>query len=513
MATKPEMHDRLEQAEEFYSWPEPLTLRDELPPVEAFDPELLPTMLRGWVLDIAERMNCPIDLVAIPAIVAAGSLLGRRIGIRPQRHTDWLEVGNLWGCVVAPPGSMKSPAASEALAPIKRLEAKAAKANEVARAEFKAAEVLHKLVQEKATGEAKKQLKDFGPDVAKATLAAVAEPQPPREWRYFTTDATAEKLGEICAANAFGIMVYRDELLSMLDDLDNPEKAAARGFFMAGWGGQEGYTFDRIVRGTVRVPAVNLSICGTTQPNRIASYMRESLRRRDDGMVQRFQLLAWPDFVGEFREVDRHPDSEARRMAHECYQDLAELNVHEVRAQVDDFDGSSGVPFLRFSDEAQEVFSDWRYGLEHRLKSDEMSPALVAHLSKYRGLIPRLALICHLANNGIGPVSLEAVKQALGWARYLETHAVRAYASITTDNSTAARTIWRHVLNNDLPKPFTARDIQRKNWSGLSDKNRIAAGLEALCDADWLRSVAAEMGGSGGRPSWLYHANPKAMRA
>ena len=43
---------------------------DELPPVLAFNPELLPRQLRGWVLDIAERMNCPIDLVAIPAMVS-----------------------------------------------------------------------------------------------------------------------------------------------------------------------------------------------------------------------------------------------------------------------------------------------------------------------------------------------------------------------------------------------------------------------------------------------------------
>ena len=85
-------------------WPDPIALRDELPDVLPFDPAMLPGQLRPWVQDIAERMNCPVDLVAIPATIAAGSLIGRRVGIRPQRQTNWQEAANLWGCVVARPG-------------------------------------------------------------------------------------------------------------------------------------------------------------------------------------------------------------------------------------------------------------------------------------------------------------------------------------------------------------------------------------------------------------------------
>jgi len=138
---------------------------------------------------------------------------------------------------------------------------------------------------------------------------------------------------------------------------------------------------------------------------------------------------------------------------------------------------------------------------------------MIAHLSKYRGMVPRLALICHLANNAFGPVSLEAVGQALRWARHLETHAVRAYASTSLDNAEAARAIWRRVRKGDVPQPFTARDIYRKGWAGLADKSRAEAGLIALCDADWLRSTMADQGDGGGRPSTIYHLNPKALRA
>jgi hypothetical protein len=396
---------------------------------------------------------------------------------------------------------------------LRRLEEQAAEDHRAALTRHQAAETLFKLERDEAERAARAALKDKakvdGRGLALSTLAALAEPVAPAERRHLTSDVTAEKLGEICAANPNGIMVHRDELLSLFAELDHPDKASARGFFMTGWSGLDGYTFDRIMRGTVRIPAVNVSIYGTTQPSRLAAYIRDSIRRFDDGMVQRLQLLAWPDFDTEFREVDRYPDSEARRSAHECYSGLASLDLHEIGAEFDDYDGPGAVPFLRFSEEAQEAFSDWRGGLESKLRGDDLSAALVAHLSKYRGLIPRLALVCHLAGNDFGPVSRDAAIKSFRWADYLESHARRAYASTALDNAEAARAIWRRVRKGDLPTPFTARDIQRKGWSGLNDKERIAAGIAALVDADWLGADSAE---TGGRPTTFYRGNPRALR-
>ena len=503
---------RLEEAEASDCWPDPIPLRDELPPVLPFLPELLPSQLRAWVMDIAERMNCPPDIVAIPAMVAAGSLVGRRVGIRPQRLTDWTEVGNLWGCVVARPGSLKSPAASEALAPLRRLEVRAAEQNEAAGAQHKAAEAVFKLEREAAEKTARQSLKangvKDGHGDALAAFGALVEPKAPAQKRYLTSDATVEKLGELCADNPDGLMVYRDELLSLFADLDHPEKASARGFFMTGWGGSDSYTFDRIMRGTVRVAAVNVSLCGTTQPSRLAAYMRDSLKRFDDGMVQRLQLLTCPDFSPDFREVDRSPNSDARRAAFQCYSDLADMDVRELGAEWEVHGGAGAVPFLRFCEEAQDGFSDWRAALERRVRGDELTSELAAHLSKYRGLVPRLALICHLANGGSGPVSLEAAAQSWRWADYLESHARRAYASLSLDNAEAARAIWRKVVKGQLTAPFTAREIHRKEWSGLTKLDRINSGLAALIEADWLAATAIE---TGGRPSTQYAPNPKAM--
>ena len=52
----------------------PEMLPDNLPPVEPFHELLLPAVLRPWVMDISERMQCPPDFPAAGVVVALASL-------------------------------------------------------------------------------------------------------------------------------------------------------------------------------------------------------------------------------------------------------------------------------------------------------------------------------------------------------------------------------------------------------------------------------------------------------
>ncbi len=75
--------DRLDTAEVIDIWPDPTPLPNGLPPVKPFRYSLLPGPLQPWVKDIAERMQAPAEFVAVTAIVAAGAVIGRKVGIRP----------------------------------------------------------------------------------------------------------------------------------------------------------------------------------------------------------------------------------------------------------------------------------------------------------------------------------------------------------------------------------------------------------------------------------------------
>ena len=485
-------------------WPEPKPLPDGLAAVPAFDMAFLPANVAPWVADIAERMQCPPDFVAVPAMVALGAALGRKIGVRPQRRTDWIEVGNFWGCIVGRPGMMKSPAMSEALKPLHRLDAVAREEHAEALRAHAGRLELHRLALDEAKASARKALRAGGA----ARPIDVEEPEQPKARRYVVNDTTYEALGEILADNPNGVLAFRDELVSLLKTLDREEHVAARGFFLTAWNGTASYTFDRILRGKTHIEAACLSLVGSTQPGRLAEYIRRAVEggAGDDGLIQRFGLLVWPDQDPEWRESDRYPNSEARAKAWETFQLLDKLEPNAIGAERDQFEP---LPFLRFEDRAQGVFVEWRGELERRLRGPDISPALESHLAKYRKLVPALALINHLADSEAGRVSQTALIRALAFAEYLEKHAHRAYGAGVASEAAAAKAIMARIRKGDLQDGFAARDIRRKEWSGLTENDQIKAGLELLADFDWIAPKTTE---TAGRPRTVYAINPRALR-
>ena len=120
----------------YEAWEDPVPLPSGPPPVDDFDHALLPEALRAWIVDVAERMQVPADFPATGAVVVAASLVGRKIGIYPKRFDDWIVVPNLWGAVVGPPATLKSPALAEVMKPLRRLEAEASQLYEEEMADY-----------------------------------------------------------------------------------------------------------------------------------------------------------------------------------------------------------------------------------------------------------------------------------------------------------------------------------------------------------------------------------------
>ena len=193
------------------------------------------------------------------------------------------------------------------------------------------------------TDAAKKRFKDvLKKDPAAPPPMLEREPDEPKPRRYIVDDATYEALGVILVNNPNGVLAFRDELVSLLRTLDREEYAAARGFFLAAWNGKDGYTFDRIIRGTHHIEAACVSLLGATQPSKIADFVKRSVDGGlgDDGMIQRFSLAVWPDGVG-WREVDRYADSEAKQAAFDVFDRLDKLQPSAVGAVKGAFDRDS----------------------------------------------------------------------------------------------------------------------------------------------------------------------------
>ena len=491
-------------------WPEPAELAEELLPVMAFDAAMLPNSLRGWIEDITERIQCPPDFVAAAAMVALAGSVGRRVGIRPKQRDDWIVVPNLWGAVIGRPGILKSPAIQEAINPLKRLEVDAKKRFDESVKAFEAKAIINDAKKDAA----KKKVRDAARDgadltaIAESLLSTIEDdgPEPIRE-RFLINDSTVEKLGELLNENPMGLTCYRDELIGLLKSLDKEGQEGARAFYLEAWNGSGRYTYDRIARGTIDIEAATVSIIGGIQPGPLRGYLNDAVTsgKQDDGLLQRFQVTVWPDVGGAWKLIDRYPNSAKRNQAYAVYFRLATLDANECGAERDEFD-PDGIPFLRFTPAAQNEFNAWLGTLETHLRANEEHPAIDSHFAKYRSLVPSLALLIHLADGERGAVGVGPLRQALLWAQYLATHARRLYALAINPDVFAAKALARKLLDRSLVGRFTARDVYRKGWTHLPNKDAVMRAVGVLIEHDWLRESVDR---SSGAQKTVFEINPR----
>jgi hypothetical protein len=500
----------------FSTTPRPIVA--DLRPVPEFKPELLPEPFRTWALDIANRAQCSLEYVAVGMVIALATVVGRKVGIRPKRHDFWLVVANLWGMIVGRPGVLKTHALEEALAALRRLSATARERHAEAYLEYQRQRMVADAQSAAAKDALKKAAKKAGKD--DAGLRKLAEEAtssfagaPPTERRYVTNDATVEKLGELLRENPNGILQFRDELSGFLRSFEKQNRQMDRPFYLEGWNGTGSYTYDRIERGTIHIPALCLSLLGGIQPGPLASYLRVATSADgDDGFISRFQLAVYPDQDRPFRVVDRVPNLDARERVFAVFQALDELDPATIGAEPDDV---GGIPFLRFDDDAQSFFYRWFETLETtKLRANE-SPVIESHLSKYRSLMPSLALLFHLVYlvyEGMAgcPVSLPAAKLAASWCEIFEEHARRIYQHAADGDIQPALTLAER-LKASLPSPFVARDVQRKCWKNLGTAEEVQLALSVLEERGWVVSEEVPAGERGGRPTVQYHVHPSIM--
>ncbi len=482
-------------------WPKPEPIQSELPPVEAFSEDLLPDSFRPLVADVTERMQVPMDYPAVVMILCLAGAVNRRAIIQPKANdTGWVIVPNLWGGIIAPPGFMKSPVIQAATRPLNQIQTEWRHQHEVALKDY----ALEKEEYELRRAAWKEQYKAASKKGNAAPDRPEDEPEEPKLRRLIVNDATFEALHQTMSENPAGILVIRDELTGWWSQLDRAGREGERAFCLQAWNGDTGHTIDRIGRGTIHVEACCMSMLGGIQPGRLRSYLVDALEDgpSNDGLIQRFQLLVWPDTAPDWSYVDRTPDATSEQQAARVFRKVVEMDAENPAR-------------FRFDSGAQELFIEWLAELEGKIRGDELHSALISHLSKYRKLMPALAVLFELAdaaagNGGTDAVSLHHAKRAAAWCEYLESHARRVYSCIVTPQLRAARELADKIKHRKVgaERFFSCRDVYLKGWSGLDSPEAVKQAVEVLQDAGWVRDLSTESGPFGGRPSSRYEVNP-----
>jgi putative DNA primase/helicase len=502
--------------------PEPRPVVAKLLPVLPLLPEMIPEPFRNWLTDVAKRMQCPLDFPAVGAVVALASIVGRQIVIKPKRLDDWSVVPILWGATIGRPGVMKTPALQASLDVVGIMVNEAEERYEREEIQSKVALAVQQVKATAAREALKKAAKKAGATDAEleklaAALPETRRPHVPKLRRYIVNDPSVEKLGEIHRDNPNGLLLFRDELTGFLRTMEKYGHEGDRAFFLESWNGSNPFTCDRIERGTVHIPALVLSILGGIQPGPLGQYLRAAaagVGAQDDGLIQRFQLMVYPDPPGPWVLVDERPDVESRGRAYAVFKFLDGFDPAQVGAVVGD--DNAPLPYLHFDDRGQERFFGWWAELEAQIRSGCETPAIESHLSKYRSLMPSLALVFHLVDVAdgaeAGPVSLGATELAVRWCTYLETHARRVYTLATGADTEPARLLAERIVKGEVNNPFTAREVLRKGWVGLTDSNDVAIAVGLLEEYGWIMGVERLPGPEGGRRTTVYHLSPRVRR-
>lgn len=480
--------------------------RRPLPVAETFVPKLDPAMLpepwRTWLEDISDRLQCPLEYPTVAALIGAAALIGNRVRVRPKNHDPWMPVPNLWGAIVGSPGVMKTPAVNEGLIFFKEIAEQERISHQQAikdlefeheYADAKRKEISRKLA--KATPEQKTQLREEYESL---------KTEEPTERRLWTSDVTVEKLGELLNENPHGLLILRDELTGFFRGLDRQGHEQDRAFFLETWNGEGAFTFDRIGRGKTHVNNMTVSLLGTIQPSMIEPYLRGSLEGYgDDGLIQRLQLLVYPEPGKNYRYVDRIPKGrDAARKSFRALHDFDPMSVGARRST----DDSGGLLFMPFAHDAQDFFREWLEGLELALRSETFDTSLESHLAKYRSLMPSLALIFHLIDRLCGVsssdrIEVRNVQRAAAWCSYLQKHAEKLYGMALMSDYDRARAILKKLESGALVSGFTARDVYGRHWKGLRKPEEVRQSLEILVDYGHLTAVTIN---EGHRPKTVY---------
>lgn len=499
----------------------PGEIKSTVPPVQALNENLIPEPYCAWLADVSHRMQTPPDFATVSALVITGSVIGSGCAIRPKQMDDWEVIPNLWGaCIGRPSVVLKSPSMKEPMRLLEGLQAKFGEIHEQEKAEAEfdnlTREAMLKDIKDKLNKTAKGKGKDgvVNPDeiaTLKAQYRELTQDTPPEPVRrlFKTNETSIQSMTVLQNENPRGLLTFRDELTGLLVKWEREDGQDERAYFLEGWNGNGSYTDAKIGRGLTDAKNICISLLGGIQPDKLSRYLHQAMKGNNDGLMQRLQLVVWPDEPEHWQNVDIYPDKEARQRACDILKILADMDFTQYGATQGEYDDR---PYYRFSDTGQKVFNDWLEILQNVKIRQEENPLMVEHFGKFRSLMPSLALIFHLIDiangNQAGAVSEQAAQLAVKWCDYLESHARRIYAMADSPEYAAAVRLADKIKADKLPNPFTLRDVIRKGWHGLKDKAEIQDACEILIDENWLMMTRKPKPTTGRPPAPEYHINP-----
>ncbi len=381
----------------------------DLPDPLDFPTDALPPYVCRFIEETAAGVGCPVDFVAVPALVALSAAIGdtRRIIIKKS----WSEGAAIYGGIVGEAATKKTPAMNLALRPVRDRQM-------ALKAEYERA----LLVYEDALREHKKASKDGPTDLS--------PPAAPILGRTYVDDTTVERAADILNENPRGIALIKDELTSWLASMNQYKngKGSDRQFWLSVHTNQPIAVDRKTADRPVIVAHPFVSIVGGIQPAVLPDFGQD----RGDGLMERV-VFAYPE-----HRPSRWTEDEVGDETIEMY--AATINALYRLEHADAGDGPfpSRVPM---APGAKSLFVEEYNALHEEIEApgfpQRLRPAfgkLEAYLARFALILAMTRLAASNASNASNfskeEVTEEDMRGAVRLLVYFKNHARRVYVGL-----------------------------------------------------------------------------------
>ena len=448
-------------------WSDPDPLPGEGLSLPELEPHMLPPVLSKYVFSQASVMGCDPILIALPALVGAGAMLGSMHQVLLDPASEWRQAPRLWGAAVAESGSKKSGAADAALAGVHSYSA-----------ELNARSV-----------DAQRLADESGQKVVVPFHTLVA------------TSATPAGAAHAMQDNPRGLFFPVDELVGWIAEQDayNGGGGSDRAFWLTANDGGP-FTMLRAKGNRIHVPSAGAAIFGGIQPSMLPTiHKRTDLTK--DGLLMRFIVGYASDTKRRRDPSTASPDARSQFLAF----------FRWLGQQADRMD-------YTLSPQAANQFNDYREVIDDCIDV-ETFPAFRSHLAKFAGMVGRVALIMHAADcwprqqtSEIASGTMARAIELMG--RYFYSHSAHLYGvglAFANEEAQLATQVSEVILTQGL-KQFTKRTLhnafgkQTRDW--LTDQRKRDKVFATLEMRGWIRATEAPTQKAGRPPEFRFDVNP-----
>ena len=403
-----------------------------------FPLEVLPPLVREFVVGQAEVLGCDVASMAMTTLGACSGALDHRCSLKMMRHGNWFAHPRLWLLLCGDPSRKKTPLIDAATWPLEQHQ--------------KRLQTEYKLMMQLAGDDKEKK------------------PDPPS--RLVVWDTTIEKLGELLARDNRGLLVKRDEFSGWIGSMEKYSgsgragASANRAFWLKAWDGGP-YIVDRITRGEIFIDNLSVSLIGGIQPAKLL----EISGLTSDGLLQRFL----PIIMGASAPpIDRPINANAYAGL------ISQLLKEEHRT-------------LSLSDAALEVTNTTRkYLFELEQSASGLADGFQAFVGKLAGYVGSLALLLHMLTDPKNDVVQKKIAENVDRlvVDFILRHGFEFFCMAEgAGNGDRLRKLASFLLTNGAAK-VTASDLTTGVWDfrGLS-LPEVNERVSPLVAANWMLPV------------------------